>query len=461
MRAAIGQRVYRVVGLLQRQQEFEVAVRVIQHGEVDEPGRIVAAQHVIRVFLRLDPGGSGAGGNGFVLRRFVVEIVVHLVHRLPSLRDGHDHGEDIDRRFGIVVFLRQELRLERRIEQPRLLRGPVEFGDGLPARAVDEGVHSALPRHDDAVAAQRDLGDDVRAIVVFGPHGGNLFVERHFLGDGLQRGEGYGQAGFAAEAAHPAELVPVLLHVARHLEHAVARTPHRPAELDQFIGIGRRTGDEHALDILVQHRAAGRKAEGACAYAVFDNGGHRLDVVPRRDRARRFPVAEDVGAHRAVRHVGSDIDGAGQALQLVEIFGEGFPVPADPFGQCGAGNILDPLHQADQPIVLVRFRRREADAAIAHDNGRDAVPARRGHFLVPRGLSVVMRMDIDEAWRDDKSGGVDLLACGSRDVADRGDQPFGYPDVTGEPFRPGPVPYGSAANDEVVCRHVLLSQALD
>ena len=41
----------------------------------------------------------------------------------------------------------------------------------------------ALPRHDDAVAAQRDLRDDVRAIVILRAHLADLFFERQFLGD--------------------------------------------------------------------------------------------------------------------------------------------------------------------------------------------------------------------------------------------------------------------------------------
>ena len=40
-----------------------------------------------------------------------------------------------------------------------------------------------------------------------------------------------------------------------------------------------------------------------------------------------------------------------------------------------AGDVLDALHQLDQPVVLVRLHRGEADAAVAHDGGGDAVPA--------------------------------------------------------------------------------------
>src|SRR3546814_6590941 len=84
-------------------------------------------------------------------------------------------------------------------------------------------------------------------------------------------------------------------------------------------------------------------------------------------------------------------------------------------------NILDAFHQADQPVVAVGPRGREADAAIAHDDGGDAVPTRRRHFLVPRRLSVIMGMDVDEAGGDDPAARVDLFAPGGQVRADRDD----------------------------------------
>ena len=65
---------------------------------------------------------------------------------------------------------------------------------------------------------------------------------------------------------------------------------------------------------------------------------------------------------------------------------------------------------------------READAAVAHDRGGHAVPARRRHPFVPRRLPVVMRMDVDEARGDQQPGGVDLLAAPAGDRAHGGDQ---------------------------------------
>src|SRR3546814_6686884 len=62
-----------------------------------------------------------------------------------------------------------------------------------------------------------------------------------------------------------------------------------------------------------------------------------------------------------------------------------------------------------------------SDLAIAHDDGGDAVPARRRHFPVPRRLAVIMGVDVDEAGGDDPAARVDLFAPGGQVRADRDD----------------------------------------
>ena len=90
----------------------------------------------------------------------------------------------------------------------------------------------------------------------------------------------------------------------------------------------------------------------------------------------RAALAHHVRAHRAVRHLRADVEHLRRAVDRVEVLGEVLPLPLDAFGERGAGNVLDAFHQADQPVVLVGFRRREADAAVADHDGGDAVPAR-------------------------------------------------------------------------------------
>ena len=71
-----------------------------------------------------------------------------------------------------------------------------------------------------------------------------------------------------------------------------------------------------------------------------------------------------------------------------------------PSASARAGDVLDALHQPDQPVVAIGSGRGEADAAVAGDHGGDPVPAARGQHLVPGGLAVVVGVDVHPARRD-------------------------------------------------------------
>ena len=81
-----------------------------------------------------------------------------------------------------------------------------------------------------------------------------------------------------------------------------------------------------------------------------------------------------------------------------------------------------PLHEADQPVVLVRRDGREADPAVAHDDGGDTVPERWGEQRVPGDLSVEVGVDVDEAGRDEQAVGVDLITAAVGHFADDRDE---------------------------------------
>ena len=442
--------------MLEIVEEVEVSIRVIEDGQVDEALAIVAAEQIIGIFIARNACLGSAGHDAFLGSRLVIEVRVHLELHVPAAAHDHDQADYVLVDLGKVVLLGKEPGLEFRIEQLCLLLFPRKLGDLLPAWLEAEGVDGALPRHDDAVSAQRDLGDDVRAIVVLRAHRGDLLVERHFLGDGLQRGESNGKAGFAAQLAHPAELVPFAHHVAGHFEHAVTGAAHGAPDLDQFFCGGRGAGDDLPVDIAVKHGARGRETERAGADAFFDDGRHLRDVILGRDSARTLPVTEHVGANRTVRHMGAHVDRTRQFFERIEIFGEGLPVPAHAFGQRGAGDVLDPFHQADQPFVLVGLGRSEADAAIAHDDRGDTVPAGRGHFLVPGRLPVVMRVDVHEAGGHQQACRIDLFRRVAGHSADLRNKPVLDGDVAGETRCAGPVDDGAATDDRIECGHVVI-----
>ena len=99
---------------------------------------------------------------------------------------------------------------------------------------------------------------------------------------------------------------------------------------------------------------------------------------------------------------------------------------------------------------MLLAHRREADAAIAEQDRRDAMPRRRRQHRVPGRLAVVMGVDIDPAGRDQQAVRVDLALRRPGLAADRGDPAAIDRNVAGKGFAPGAVDDGAAANDDVV-----------
>ncbi len=151
-------------------------------------------------------------------------------------------------------------------------------------------------------------------------------------------------------------------------------------------------------------------------------------------------LAHHVDAQRRVRQERGDVHRERAPVERVEVLGERLPLPLDALVQRGAGDVLHAFHQLDEAFVLVGAHRREADPAVAdHDRG-DAVARRRIQDRVPGRLTVVVRVDVDEAGRDDAPGRVDDLACVAVDVlADGDDHAVADGDVTHEPGTTGAV----------------------
>ena len=68
-------------------------------------------------------------------------------------------------------------------------------------------------------------------------------------------------------------------------------------------------------------------------------------------------------------------------------------------------------------------------------------------------LRVVVRVDVDEAGRDDEAVGVELARAGPLHVADLDDRAVAHADVGGARGRARPVDDGATADDEVELGH--------
>ncbi len=194
----------------------------------------------------------------------------------------------------------------------------------------------------------------------------------------------------------------------------------------------------------------GREADRPGTDGFGDDRSHLVDLLGSGGLVVRSALAHHVGPHGAVRNQRGDIEHARQPLELVEVLGEGLPVPGHALRQRSAGDVLDALHQLDQPVTLARIGGREADPAVAHDDGGDAVPARRGDLRVPGGLAVVVGVDVDEARGHHAAVGIDLASRLSVDLTDGNDALAIYGDVARPCRGASAVDDGGVADDEIV-----------
>ena len=247
--------------------------------------------------------------------------------------------------------------------------------------------------------------------------GGDLAPNGHAVGLGLgdlgqqgppvapvdlgQGGDGQRSAADLGHGADQRELAVQVDEVSHQLEDAHPGGAHTPGDAQQLVGRGRQARRRPPVARTVVDRPGGREAEGPGPDPVGRQPAHRLDLVGRRDLGvLGAPVAHHVAPQCAVRDLRGHVHGVGQSVEHVEVLREALPPPADALGQRRARDVLHALHQGDQPVVTVGLHRREPDATVAHDHGRDALPRGRGQQRVPGDLTVVVGVDVDPAGRD-------------------------------------------------------------
>jgi len=161
-------------------------------------------------------------------------------------------------------------------------------------------------------------------------------------------------------------------------------------------------------------------------------------------------LSHDIGADRSVRDLRTHVDRARHSIERIEVLGKALPLPVDPLGKCSSWDVLDAFHQLDQEVLLSRPNRRKADPAVAHDDGRDTVPAGGRQVRVPGDLSVVVSMNVDPARRHEKTLCIDLASSPTELAPDRNDQCAVDRNVGPSRWRSGSIDEHSTANEEVV-----------
>ena len=146
--------------------------------------------------------------------------------------------------------------------------------------------------------------------------------------------------------------------------------------------------------------------------ALVLGGGPRLRGVE----------AHHVGHQRRGRQVLNHVDALGRAVERVHVLRNGLPIPLHPDLHRLVGNRLGARHRQHRALAKFRLDRHEAEAAVAEHHRGDAVPSGDRAVRIPSNLRVVMRMQIDEAGRDDQAVGVDDFlreaGCAAADLRD-------------------------------------------
>ena len=118
-----------------------------------------------------------------------------------------------------------------------------------------------------------------------------------------------------------------------------------------------------------------------------------------------------------MRNLYQIIQATRRSCERVHVLWKRFPVPTNAFVQRSAWNIFHAFHELNQVIFMARTHWCKTDAAVPHHQGGHAVVNARGKTIVPRGLSVIVGVDVNKPGRDPQARGVDRFFRRLRDGA--------------------------------------------
>ena len=354
----------------------------------------------------------------------------------------------VDHVDGPVRDLEAGRRLERGLAQHVTPVGRCEHGQLLgvgerhrllPARdaveeeaAVEAQARQRGERHGQRDDARAMLGRVVgRGEVVLRDRLASFADEQHVPVDRAIRGERHARQQPRREILEQA-------HARYELECGSRVVPHDSAKREDLL-LARVARRHHVAGRVVVRPGRGKARVEQRAHCV-EVGGGRLTLgraIPHRYAANRRVTDKEAGVRRE------------RAVDAVEIFAEGPPVPRHSRSERSERHALDPGEHAHQVVPVVGTERRDREAAVAADDGRHAVQWGRRQRRVPEHLGVVMRMDVDEAGCDDLALGVDRVRRLLVDLADRRDPAVADSDVGDPAGRPRTVDDRATADDHV------------
>ena len=224
----------------------------------------------------------------------------------------------------------------------------------------------------------------------------------------------------------------------------------------ELVAAGVAAGEGPALvaDMLVEDGR--REAKGAGIDRLAEQ---RLDL--RRlvgcGRALHRGLAHHVVAERGQGRQEAQVERRAPSRRRLDELGKGLPVPGDAHVEDVEGNRLDVHQVAHGHLARLGLARRDAHAAVAHDDAGDAVPRRRGDRPVPEDLRVVVGVRVDEARRHHEVGGIDHGGGPVRHASDLGDRAARNRHIGPARRRPRAVHQHAVLDHQVVGHQILLA----
>ena len=355
-----------------------------QHGQA-----VVFEHQVVTRLERRDSPGLGDGGHRSLGKRLVVRIRTQGIEAVQH--DLHHGGHAIEEQGGVrrkVSFAqdgRSHLRLAQ-LDDP-LLQRQVRQGDvggPLGERVV------GLPADEHPERAGGHLRVALGAVLAGVERFGEQRLPQVRLGLHLEEGKGHRTADGGRQFAHPRHL--------RRCPNQVLPVSAGGCELEdtgpcvgqgvpqgvELVLRGKCAGHRLAVHGPVAEDPGGGNPECSRFNRLAHDGPHLGDVVGGGRLVAGSPIAHDVAAHRSVGDLSPHVNGQVALLENVEVLGEGLPTPGHAFGQGGAGDVLHPFHELDEPLLLPGADRSKPDTAVAHDHGGHPVSATTGSTRRPR-----------------------------------------------------------------------------
>lgn len=116
-------------------------------------------------------------------------------------------------------------------------------------------------------------------------------------------------------------------------------------------------------------------------------------------------------------------------------------------------DVFDAFHQLDELVVVRVVDRGKADATVPKNHRGHAMPRRWLHAVVPRRLTVVVRMYVYEPWRDQGTIGINLSGGRAINCADFGNDAVGHGHVSLTTRHTSAINHSAATDNQIMGSH--------